>query len=87
MEDKASEIPEMSSYDQAAEFWDTHSIADYWDKTEPADLEISNALGHRFLVPIDAEVMKRVRRTATRRGVSIESLVNLLIEQRLSELG
>lgn len=33
-------IPEMSSYEEIAEFWDTHSLADYWEQAEPADFEI-----------------------------------------------
>lgn len=25
-------IPEMSGYEEIAEFWDTHSLADYWPR-------------------------------------------------------
>jgi len=24
-------IPELKSYEEMAEFWDTHSLGDYWD--------------------------------------------------------
>lgn len=34
-------IPEFKSYEEMAEFWDTHSLADYWDQTEPAEFEFS----------------------------------------------
>ena len=30
------QIPAFNSYEEMAEFWDTHSLADYWDQTEPA---------------------------------------------------
>jgi len=33
-------IPGFKGYDEMAEFWDTHDLADYWDQTEPAEFEI-----------------------------------------------
>lgn len=69
-----------------AEFWDTHSLADYWDQTESVELEIAAEARRRYLVPVDREVIGRVQRLAHSRGVSLESLVNLLLEQRLQEV-
>jgi hypothetical protein len=76
----------FNSYEEMAEFWDTHSLADYWDQTEPADFEIAPEIGRRYLVAIDREVLARVQRLARLRGVSSESLVNLLLAQRLREV-
>ena len=83
-EDK--QIPEFKSYEEMADFWDTHSLADYWDQTEPAEFEISEQARRRYLVGIDRELLNRVQRLARIRGVSTESLLNLLIEQRLHEI-
>ena len=30
-----------------ADFWDTHSLAEYWDQTEPAAFEISEQARRR----------------------------------------
>jgi hypothetical protein len=79
-------IPEFKSYEEMAEFWDTHSLGDYWDQTEPADFEVSNQLYHRYLVPVDREVFGRVQQAARTRGVSTAILLNLLLEQRLREI-
>ena len=79
-------IPEMSSYDEIADFWDTHSLADYWEQTEPADFEIDNLARRRYLVALDPELLQRVHRLAQSRGLSTESLVNLLLEQRIHQL-
>jgi hypothetical protein len=68
------------------EFWDPHSLADYWDQTEPADFEIAPEARRRYMVAVDREVLARVQRLARLRGVSSESLVNLLLEQRLHEV-
>ncbi len=81
-----AKIPEFKSYEEAAEFWDTHSLADYWDQTEPAEFEVASPLRRRYLVPVDRDLLGRVRKAAHTRGVSTESLVNLLLEQRLREI-
>jgi hypothetical protein len=79
-------IPEMASYEEMAEFWDAHSLADYWDQTEPAEFEISPDARRRYLVAVDPDLLRRVQRMAHTRGLSTESLVNLFIEQRLHEV-
>ncbi len=79
-------IPEMDSYEQIGDFWDTHSLADYWDQTEPAEFEISPQARRRYLVAVDPDLLKRVQQLAQRRGLTTESLINLLLEQRLHEL-
>ena len=84
--DDGKQIPSFNSYEEIAEFWDTHSLADYWDQTEPADFEIAPEARRRYLVAVDREVLARVQRLARLRGVSSESLVNLLLEQRLQEV-
>jgi hypothetical protein len=83
-EDK--QIPEFKSYEEIAEFWDAHSLADYWDQTEPAEFEMSDQIYRRYLIRLDRDLLSRVQQVARVRGVSTESLVNLLIEQRLREI-
>src|SRR5947207_15654573 len=80
------QIPPFNSYEAMAEFWDTHSLADYWDQTEPAAFELAPEARRRYLVAVDREILARVQRLARLRGMSIESLVNLLLEQRLHEV-
>lgn len=79
-------IPEFISYEEMADFWDTHSLVDYWDQTEPAEFEFSPNARRRYLVSVDREILSRVQRAARIRGLSTESLVNLLLEQRLHEI-
>jgi len=76
----------MESYEQIADFWDTHSLADYWEQTEPAEFEISPTARRRYLVAVDPGILNRIQRLARVRGLSTESLVNLLLEQRLQEV-
>ena len=85
MHDDKQILP-FNSYEEMAEFWDTHSLADYWDQTESADFEIAPEARRRYLVAINREVLARVQRLARLRGMSSESRVNLLLKQRLQEV-
>ena len=86
MSEDKGRIPEFSSYEEMADFWDTHSLADYWVQTEPAEFEIDPNARRRYLVAVDRELLARAQRMALARGLSTESLVNLLLEQRLTQL-
>ena len=79
------QIPTMNSYEELAEFWDTHSLADYWDQTEPAEFEIAPDARGRYLIAVKVDILKRMWRLAQIRGTTIEELINLLLEQSLHE--
>ncbi len=79
-------IPHGQSYEEIADFWDTHSLAEYWDQTEPAEFEISAEARRHYLVSVDRELLSRVQKLARIRGISTESLVNLLLAQSLGKL-
>ena len=84
---ESKKIPEHKSYEEMGEFWDTHSLADYWEYTEPAEFEISKQARRRYLISVDPDLLVRMQRVARSRGLSTEILANLLIEQRLEDIG
>ena len=45
---------EFKSEDEAAEFWDTHSITDYEEFLEPVDLDVDLQRRH-FEIEVDEE--------------------------------
>jgi hypothetical protein len=79
-------IPGFSNYEEMAEFWDSHDLADYWGQTEPAEFEISPQARRRYLVSVDRNLLLKIQAMARTRGITTESLINLLLEQRLHEL-
>ena len=83
---KNKQIPKYKDIKKMADFWETHSLADYWDQTEPANFEISSDIQRSYLVPVDCNLLQRIQDIAHVRGVSTESLINLLLEQRLHEI-
>ena len=68
---------------EAAEFWDTHSAADYWDEME--EFEVEFRIQHRlFLVPVKDQVYFRIKRKAEREGRSLSEIVNDLLLRELA---
>ena len=75
-------IPEnFASIEEAAEFWDTHSLADYWDQTHEVEIEVHAP--RRQWVPLAANLSLQAAERARREGVSVETLVNLWIAEKL----
>lgn len=77
-------ISKASTLEEIAEFWDTHSLDDYWDETHEAEFEIRAARRRR--VTLEPEVYADVEVEARARGVMPETLVNLWLAERLREI-
>lgn len=86
MTDAKNAIPNLSSAEEIAEYWDTNSLADQWEETEAADFDLDTDARRRYLVGLDRDLLARAQRLARERGLSTESMVNLLLEQRLTQL-
>jgi hypothetical protein len=78
-------IPEhFKTLDEAAEFWDSHDLVDYWDQTSEANFEVD--LQRRvFLTALEPELAKKLANRAHKEGVSTETLVNVWLTEKLGE--
>jgi Trm5-related predicted tRNA methylase len=65
----------------AAEFWDTHDLADYADLT--TEVEATIDLQRRYLFALEPELAAQIVEVARRRGLSAETLINLWLSERL----
>jgi len=81
--DKATDpIPnDFDSIEEAADFWDSHSLALYWDQTSEVEMGV-HAPRHQW-VPLAANLAQKVARQARQEGVSVETLINLWIAEKL----
>jgi len=78
-------IPEhFKSLDEAAEFWDSHDLADYWDQTSEASFDVD--LQRRvFLTALEPELAQKLANRAHKEGVSTETLVNVWLSEKLAD--
>jgi len=77
-----SSISKASSYKEIGEFWDTHALSDYWDQLEPVEFEI-DIQGEEIVYDIDEKISKIIRINAKRRGISVDTLLNLWLQEEL----
>ena len=89
MEEKDRKRDSMPSPDatpeEIGEFWDAHSLADYWDETQEVDFQVNLKLKHN-LVPVEREIAEQINAHATEQGVSAEKLVNFWLRERLKRI-
>ena len=81
MGNKISHIPDDMSIHVASEFWVTHSVADYPSNIvqfeyKPEEITTFVAVSNDFLGQLEQKAKKS--------GISIETLVNLLIQEKLA---
>lgn len=79
--EELTSISKASTLEEIAEFWDTHSLADYWDETHEATFEVRAERRRR--ITLDPEVYTQVQNVARKRGVLPETLVNIWLVERL----
>jgi hypothetical protein len=78
-------IPEhFKSIEEAAEFWDSHDLGDYWDLTKEAEFEV-DIQRRVFLTALEPELAQRLTDCARKQGISAETLINVWLSQKLAE--
>lgn len=79
-----SSLSRSRSYREIGEFWDTHDLADFWDRTKSAKFEVDIESEVTYYA-LDSKLSKKVRSIAKKRGVSADTLLNLWIQEKLQE--
>lgn len=72
----------FKSPEDAGDFWDTHDLSDYWDKIKEVDLRF-NLRKRRYYISILPGIEKRLELISEKQGVSIETIVNIWLKEKL----
>lgn len=73
---------EFKSYEEAAEFWDTHSITDYEEFIEPVEVDVDIQRRH-FEIEVDEDTFLALREAAQRERKPIKELASEILKHRL----
>ena len=84
MNENKSSISEAQSYREIGEFWDTHDVTDYWEQTEVVEFEVNLESDVR-LVSLEPALATQVNELAWKKGISLETLLNLWVREKLDE--
>lgn len=78
------EIPEFNSYEEEAEFWDNLDTSDYMP--EAGWEEVYTDTKRAMRVAILPEIVAPLRARAHAKGVSVETLINVLLANSLASV-
>jgi hypothetical protein len=80
-----SSISKAQTLEEIANFWDTHSLADYYDQTHEVTFEVRAQRRRR--VTLDPDIYAEVEAQAQAKGILPETLINLWVAERLRKAG
>jgi len=81
-EKRVDPIPdEFVSYEEAANFWDTHDTTDYPDSFETVSVHADLQRRH-FEVEVDEDLIKVLAPRAHERGIAVSRLVNEMLREK-----
>jgi len=81
---KIEPIPdEFKTIIEASDFWDKHDINDYWDKTKEVKFSACLKREPKYIA-IEESIAKKALAVAKKKHVSLETLVNLWLKEKLS---
>ena len=82
---KRDPLPEeFNSIEQAAEFRETHSLADYEDLQKDVDFEVELKSEKNYFV-VEQELSGIIDKMARTKGVLPETLINLWLKEKILE--
>ena len=79
---KGSTPPKFRTLKAAGDFWDTHSLADYWKWTRPVTFEVKLS-GSRDSVIIEDKLAGAIRRLARRRRMTVQRLIDRWLREKV----
>ncbi|MBI4990756.1 ribbon-helix-helix protein, CopG family [Candidatus Gottesmanbacteria bacterium] len=85
MRKRKSRIPIFKSYEEEANFWDTHNITDFEDETEDVEIifDLDRPKEETLIVRLQKNLKDKMEKLAKRRGISLSTLARILLTERL----
>jgi predicted DNA binding CopG/RHH family protein len=85
MTDKKSRIPEFQSVEEEAEFWDTHSFADYWSEMKPVKVRFAKKLSDTLTIRLDTKSIEEIRELASEQGIGPTTLARMWLLKQIKK--
>src|SRR5437588_10079293 len=81
-------IPDFTSREEEAAWFDTHDLAEYWHELEPVDVEfqLEKPKEENIVVRLQKPIKDRLALIARRKGLNISSLTRMWIMEKLQAM-
>lgn len=80
-------IPDFTSREEEAAWWDSHSITDYLDELEPVQVRFAKNLSSPLSVRLDSQDRMELTRRAKEQGIGPSTLIRIWVKERLKQEG
>jgi len=79
-------IPRLKTDEEAAEFWDKHSFADYVQDTQPADdVQFPSRPLKQISLRLAPSQIERLKHIAATKGIGYQTMLRMWITERVRE--
>lgn len=83
---KIEKVPkEFKTYEEAAEFWDTHDSMKYKDVLEEVKMKVDIQKRH-YLIEIDKDIAKVLYKSAQKKGIPASAFANEILQKQLIKM-
>lgn len=82
---KKSKIPNFKTYEEEANFWDTHDITDFEDETEDVEIvfDLDKPRDKTLIVRLQKELRDKLEKTARAKGLNVSTLARMWLIEKL----
>jgi len=84
MRKNRSSVSRAATYKEIGEFWNTHDLSKFWDKTKEASFEVDIKSEITYYA-VDRILSEKIQAIAQKRGVAADTLINLWVQEKLQE--
>jgi hypothetical protein len=82
---KMTSLSKSKNIEELAAYWDTHDLSDFESETHEVQFEVDLKTKKHY-VALDPELVLQIRNFSKSKGLNIESLVNLWLQQKLDTM-
>jgi len=78
-------LSKSKNIEEIADFWDKHDLSDFDKETHEVQFEVDLKTKKHY-VALDPELVTQIRNFSKSKGLKVESLVNLWLQQKLDTM-
>lgn len=84
MKKKINKIPKFKSLEDEANFWDTHSFADYWDEFKDVKVivDLEKPRADTLIVRLQENFKKQLEKLARSKGLNVSTMVRMWLLEK-----
>jgi len=84
-----AKIPKFKSEEEEIKFWDTHSIADYWEDLEEVDIKFTDKrpANKRTTIYLNQSEHETLRKLAFIQKISMAEYIRQAVREKMKKCG